>query len=173
MEITIDTGELLMRSLDDRAYGLYLHWPDLREWLNADRKSLAFLESLRATAREWELTGRDDDLLIYRGARLHAAEAYLAQHQQDITEIEQRYIAACMKQAKDEQPHKYLDRVGWAIVVNALDDPGVIKALWPLIDLRMRQMHFSRRDFDFRDGENCYTAPGIACYARLERLWKC
>jgi hypothetical protein len=48
-----------------------------------------------------------------------------------------------------------LGEARWAVVVNALEDAGLLKAVWPLIDHRMRQMQFSKRDFDFRDGENC------------------
>lgn len=46
----------------------------------------------------------------------------------------------------------------WAVVVNALEDSAMLKAIWPLIRHRMRQMGYpdTKLDaFDFRAGENC------------------
>ncbi|NTW01456.1 MAG: peptidase C1, partial [Oscillochloris sp.] len=49
----------------------------------------------------------------------------------------------------------------WAVVIHALEDVAVLKALWPLIEHRMRQMGFSKLDFDFQSGDtNCGTWLG-------------
>lgn len=50
-----------------------------------------------------------------------------------------------------------LEEARWAIVINALEDASVLKAVWPLVEHRMRQMGFSKLDFDFRSGENATT----------------
>ena len=41
----------------------------------------------------------------------------------------------------------------WAVVVHAQEDVAVLQALWPLIQHRMRQMGFSRLDFNFQSGD--------------------
>ncbi|MBX0327925.1 hypothetical protein K2Z83_09585 [Oscillochloris sp. ZM17-4] len=46
-----------------------------------------------------------------------------------------------------------IEAVGWAVLVHAQEDVAVLKALWPLIDHRMRQMGFGKRDFDFQSGD--------------------
>jgi hypothetical protein len=45
-------------------------WPRLRGWLKQDREELRLLEGLYQAAQEWEKSGRRDDLLVHRGARL-------------------------------------------------------------------------------------------------------
>jgi energy-coupling factor transporter ATP-binding protein EcfA2 len=134
---------------------LIRHWPDLRAWLNADREQLTFREMLRTSAREWEISGRMADLLVHRGTRLDQAERDLARQANAVSELERRYLAACRTQVKAEQPLKYLDRVGWALIVHPNEPVSVLQALWPLIDLRMRQMNFTQRDFAFEADETC------------------
>lgn len=50
---------------------------------------------------------------------------------------------------------KDIGRQRWAVVVNANEDASLLKAIWPLVERRMEQMDFSKRDFDFRSGETC------------------
>ncbi|NTU80815.1 MAG: C1 family peptidase [Chloroflexales bacterium] len=47
-----------------------------------------------------------------------------------------------------------LEEARWAVVINALEDAALIKASWPLIAHRMRQMGLTPPPVDFRDGEN-------------------
>ncbi|NTV63290.1 MAG: peptidase C1 [Oscillochloris sp.] len=55
----------------------------------------------------------------------------------------------------DVDPNK-IEEARWAVVVSAAESVDVLKALWPLIDHRMRQMGFAKRDFDFVSGDtNC------------------
>jgi hypothetical protein len=42
----------------------------------------------------------------------------------------------------------------WAVVINALEDAALIKAIWPLIVHRMDQMGHKAPEVEFRDGEN-------------------
>ncbi len=46
-----------------------------------------------------------------------------------------------------------IESARWAVVVNALERADLIKAIWPLIQHRMRQMGFRKLDFDFKPGE--------------------
>lgn len=41
----------------------------------------------------------------------------------------------------------------WAVVINATEDAALIKAIWPLIEHRTRQMGLTPPKDDFRDGE--------------------
>ncbi len=47
-----------------------------------------------------------------------------------------------------------IEEARWAVVVRGQDDVEILKALWPLIQHRMRQMGFSRLDFDFQTGDS-------------------
>jgi hypothetical protein len=42
----------------------------------------------------------------------------------------------------------------WAVVINATEDAALIKAIWPLIEYRTRQMGLTPPEVDFRDGES-------------------
>ncbi|MBX0327927.1 hypothetical protein K2Z83_09595 [Oscillochloris sp. ZM17-4] len=46
-----------------------------------------------------------------------------------------------------------IQEAGWAVVIHAQEDVAVLKALWPLIEHRMIQMGFGKRDFDFQSGD--------------------
>jgi len=54
-----------------------------------------------------------------------------------------------------EGDSKDITRQRWAAVVNHAEDAGLLKAIWPLIQRRMEQMDFAKRDYDFRPGETC------------------
>lgn len=56
----------------------------------------------------------------------------------------------------DVQPNQ-LDEARWAVVVNAVDDARLIKALWPLIAHRCDQMGFTAPNVTFQTGEDCAT----------------
>ena len=53
-----------------------------------------------------------------------------------------------------------LEEARWAVVINALEDATLIKAIWPLIEHRMHQMGLKPPVVGFRDGEN--TAAWLA-----------
>ena len=47
-----------------------------------------------------------------------------------------------------------LDSSRWAVVINALEDSALIKAVWPLIEHRMQQMKLTPPAVSFKEGEN-------------------
>lgn len=47
-----------------------------------------------------------------------------------------------------------LEQARWAVVINALEDAALLKALWPLIEHRMRQMGLTPPAVTFREGES-------------------
>ena len=46
-----------------------------------------------------------------------------------------------------------IEEARWAVVIHAQEDIAVLQAIWPLVQHRMRQMGFSRLDFDFQTGD--------------------
>ena len=50
-----------------------------------------------------------------------------------------------------------LEEARWAVVVNTLDDSALIKAIWPLIEHRMRQMGHTPPTVSFTAGEDAGT----------------
>ncbi|NTW01455.1 MAG: hypothetical protein HGA19_09110 [Oscillochloris sp.] len=51
-----------------------------------------------------------------------------------------------------------INEAHWAVVVHSQEDIAVLKALWPLIEHRMRQMGFSKLDFDFQSSDTSCEA---------------
>jgi hypothetical protein len=47
-----------------------------------------------------------------------------------------------------------LDQARWAVVINGYEDSALIKAIWPLIEHRMRQMKLTPPPVNFKDGES-------------------
>lgn len=56
----------------------------------------------------------------------------------------------------DTDPNK-LEEARWAVVVHAFDKADLLKALWPLIEHRCRQMGFAPPAVTFNVGEDCVT----------------
>ena len=54
---------------------LIRYWPRLREWLDESRAALRLRSGVRDASLEWEQGGRDEALLVHRGARLDEAVA--------------------------------------------------------------------------------------------------
>lgn len=77
------TGARLLTSHADHVEisheALLRAWPRLREWIDADRSALRLRRQLTEAATAWSAEGHDDGLL-YRGARLTAAEEWAAAH---------------------------------------------------------------------------------------------
>ncbi|NNJ10155.1 C1 family peptidase [Chloroflexales bacterium ZM16-3] len=46
-----------------------------------------------------------------------------------------------------------VEEARWAVVVSAVDSVDVIKSLWPLIQHRMKQMGYTKLDFNFQSGD--------------------
>ncbi|MGP4010457.1 nSTAND1 domain-containing NTPase [Streptomyces sp. 4N124] len=66
-------------------------WPTLRGWLDESRAFLAWHEKLRGRLREWEDSGRHNDLLL-RGQELTAAKTRAAQRPAELSTEESEFI---------------------------------------------------------------------------------
>ncbi len=81
---------------------LITQWPRLREWLDTDRDGLRLLRHLSTSAREWDAAGRPESEL-YRGGRLEAADAWAADHDEDLRPLEQQFLRAGVELRMAEQ----------------------------------------------------------------------
>ena len=70
---------------------LLREWPRYRTWLEEDRVGRRLHAHLGSSAHEWEATGRDPGDL-YRGARLADALDWHAQHGDELSSPERRFL---------------------------------------------------------------------------------
>ncbi len=66
-------------------------WGRLCTWMEDDRAFRTWQERLRAALRQWEATNRDEGALL-RGAPLAEAEAWLAERESELGELERDFI---------------------------------------------------------------------------------
>jgi DNA-binding SARP family transcriptional activator/WD40 repeat protein len=76
-------------------------WPRLAGWLAEDAAGRAVRTHLAPEARDWDATGRPDDRL-YRGARLAAAQDWLARPDADPAAVEREFVAASTARSEAE-----------------------------------------------------------------------
>ncbi|MGW7297771.1 nSTAND1 domain-containing NTPase [Streptomyces sp. NPDC054829] len=70
---------------------LVRQWPTLRGWLDESRDFLAWHEKLRGRVREWEESGRHEDLLL-RGQELGAARGRAGVRAGELSSVETEFI---------------------------------------------------------------------------------
>lgn len=136
---------------------LIRYWPQLREWLTSGRVHKLFEQTIKSAALEWENGNYDTALIMHRGRRIEQAQELIAAQQIALSQLDQRYINACLKVSKQEQPLKFVDQMRWAVIVNAREDTAVLKALTPLIMHRALQQGcaIDPEYLTFQSGENC------------------
>jgi WD40 repeat protein len=97
------------RTADVAHEALIREWPTLRAWLDEDRAALRLHHSLAAAAQDWELHGRDPDLL-YRGARLAQLRDWAEVHAADLNPVEQLFLDASVSLAERETSEREAQR---------------------------------------------------------------
>jgi WD40 repeat protein/energy-coupling factor transporter ATP-binding protein EcfA2 len=85
-----DTGEVV---LDVSHEALIQEWPQLRRWLDEDRRGFRIHRQLSQAVRQWAERGRDNDSL-YRGARLLEVEEWLDANPDEVNPSEAEFITA-------------------------------------------------------------------------------
>jgi DNA-binding SARP family transcriptional activator/WD40 repeat protein len=80
---------------------LLVAWPRLAGWLAEDAAGRAVRTHLAPEARDWDDTGRPEDRL-YRGARLAAAQDWLARPDADPGAVEREFIIASTARSEAE-----------------------------------------------------------------------
>ncbi|WP_437673855.1 nSTAND1 domain-containing NTPase [Sorangium sp. So ce131] len=85
------TVEIVHESLIDS-------WPTLHRWLDENQEDAAYLDKLRAAAKQWESSGRADDML-WRGKIAEDARRFRERYHGEVMEREQRYLDAVLRLA--------------------------------------------------------------------------
>ncbi len=85
---------------------------------------------------------------------LKRGQGAVSPQEQALHREKQRAAEGSLGTVFDTAPNQ-LDEARWSIVVNAVDDAQIIKALWPLIIHRCDQMGFTAPNVTFQAGENC------------------
>ncbi|HWN67153.1 MAG TPA: protein kinase, partial [Haliangium sp.] len=68
-------------------------WPTLAHWLEENQEDAAFLEQLRAAARQWEARGHSPDLL-WRGDTLSEARSWRRRYRAVLPALHDRFLEA-------------------------------------------------------------------------------
>jgi DNA-binding SARP family transcriptional activator/WD40 repeat protein len=76
-------------------------WPRLRSWIDDDREGIRLHRHLTSSASAWAELGRDDGEL-YRGARLSAALAWIADAAPDLSSLERKFVDASVDAGERE-----------------------------------------------------------------------
>ena len=76
-------------------------WPQLREWINADRDFRIWQNRLRTTVEEWQESNFDNGLLL-RDRQLLQSQEYLQSHKRQLEKSEQNFIQASSIHEKEE-----------------------------------------------------------------------
>ena len=80
---------------------LIRHWSTLRWWLEEDRARLQLQRQIEHAAILWKNKNQHPDFLL-RGTRLTEAENIFTQYTDELTEVSQDFIAACLEQRSQE-----------------------------------------------------------------------
>ncbi|RYD25626.1 MAG: hypothetical protein EOP86_27050, partial [Verrucomicrobiaceae bacterium] len=77
-------------------------WPQLRQWLDADRAGLRTHRRLTEAAREWDEAGRGAEFL-YNGGRLAVAAEFGVTHPEELNGLEAEFLAASLRGQEQER----------------------------------------------------------------------
>jgi WD40 repeat protein/class 3 adenylate cyclase len=80
---------------------LIREWPLLRRWLDEDREGLQLHRRLTDDSSEWMRYDRDPGML-YRGARLSAAQEWAEGRESDLSAAEREFLEACRAARESE-----------------------------------------------------------------------
>ena len=97
-------------------------WNDLRRWMDEDRVFRGWQERLRTALRQWQASGRQDDLLL-RGAPLAEAEQRLAERPAEVSDAERQFVQASVELRDREQAIRDRQRkkiVRWSVTAALL-----------------------------------------------------
>lgn len=73
------------------------NWDRLGEWMDEDREFRRWQQRLRTNVQQWTVSGREPDALL-RGLLLAEAEQWAGQRYEELSEVEQAYLAASLAQ---------------------------------------------------------------------------
>jgi TIR domain len=100
---------------------VFRRWGKLRDWIAIEREFLAWRTGLEAARRAWEATpdvSKTDALLM--GAALTQAQSWVAKRRQDMTAIDQDFIALSTKRDSDARARARRSRAVLLVMGSAL-----------------------------------------------------
>tara|TARA_R110002073_G_scaffold140253_11_gene290928 strand:- start:24250 stop:27258 length:3009 start_codon:yes stop_codon:yes gene_type:complete len=127
-------SRLLLLQTRDQAKGpsaeivhesLITQWPTLRSWLEEEQEDSAFLEQLRAAARQWKQRGQAVGLL-WRGEAMEEAKRFQKRYKGDLASHERDYLAEVMALATKSQRVRRIAITGAFVFLSALVVVGAI-----------------------------------------------
>lgn len=96
---------------------LIRHWEKFRKWMDEDRDFRTWQQGFRADLKRWQEMNQDEGALL-RGAPLAVATERLVERHANLTEIEQNFINASLKQQhQQERQRKLIFAVAIATVI--------------------------------------------------------
>jgi hypothetical protein len=81
-------------------------WPQLRNWIDADRAGLRTRTRLSESVREWENSGKDPAYL-YIGARLAVAKEWAVSHPGELSKVEDEFLVRSLEAQSDLELREY------------------------------------------------------------------
>ncbi|MFF0771519.1 hypothetical protein ACFYUK_21720 [Nonomuraea wenchangensis] len=148
--------EVLLRYVDQRLLtldqdtveitheALLSAWPLLAGWLAADRAALLLSRRFAADARAWRHE-RDDPDVLYRGARLLAAQEWAQRHPADVTPTMADFLRASSRQVRRRTRRLYRTIAALAALVVIAAVAAVAASRAQEAAVRQRDEALSRR----------------------------
>ena len=100
-------------------------WPTLRRWLDEERDGLAFLEQLRAAAKQWEARGKPQGL-VWRGEAFEEARQWRARHVDPLPDREQAFLGAVIEAGTRAQRVRRRATLGAIVLLSAIVARGAV-----------------------------------------------
>ncbi len=82
---------------------LIRHWGRLSAWLNVDRESIRLQSGVAEAAREWDESGKKEEMLVHQKGRLDDAIELRKNPQYPLSDTQNKYLDACMAKRAQEQ----------------------------------------------------------------------
>ncbi|GEN09090.1 Serine/threonine protein kinase [Myxococcus fulvus] len=117
--LVIQTGGSSGSSVELVHESLIGSWPTLKRWLDEGQEDAAFLEQLRAAARQWQAKGRDSGLL-WRGEMADEARRFQRRYRGELPESQRAFLDAVGAQATRMARVKRAFIVGAVALVSTL-----------------------------------------------------
>jgi hypothetical protein len=99
-----DLTESSEETLEVSHEALIRGWPQLRNWIDADRAGLRTHRRLREAAKEWSDSAPEaKENMLYAGARLAVANEWAASHQDDLSTLEKAFLSASHEHERQQK----------------------------------------------------------------------
>lgn len=141
--LTSDYSQILRRAMQQEPTVevvheiLIRHWSTLRWWLEENRSRLKLQRQIEQAAILWKRENKQPDFLL-RGIRLAEAEEIFKQYPDELMEVSQDFIQACLAQRNQEQKENVIRTRRSKITIAALVLCGIILPSFTWISYRQK-----------------------------------